>query len=138
MNWTEKGLKMTPFKCGRLLVTILLNAGKLRLFQSSSFVVLTLGPSFNLAMDAKISTIKSAAATEVVSATESYGGLTSTTSAPTKWIPSRPLMNRFNSRVVQPPDSGVPVAGAILGSSTDGDKLANSRIGKLEPHHQYR
>lgn len=62
--------------------------------------------------------IKSAAATDVVSAAESYGGLTSTTSAPTRFSPSRPLMYRLSSRVVQPPDSGVPVAGAMLGSRT--------------------
>jgi hypothetical protein len=72
----------------------------------------------DFAIDARMSTIRSAAATDVVSAIESYGGLTSTTSAPTRLTPSRPLMKRFSSRVVHPPDSGVPVAGAMLGSRT--------------------
>lgn len=72
-------------------------------------------------MPARMSTMRSAAAMDVVSATESYGGLTSTTSAPTRLMPSRPLSRRFSSRVVHPPDSGVPVAGAMLGSRTADD-----------------
>lgn len=87
-------------------------------YNSSFFADDTFGPFLDFVIDARISTIRSAAATEVVSATVSYGGLTSTTSAPTRLMPSRPLMNLFNSRVVHPPDSGVPVAGAMLGSRT--------------------
>lgn len=85
--------------------------------QSSSLNT-RLGAFLVFTIDAKISTIRSAAATEVVSAIVSYGGDTSTTSAPTRVTPSRPLMNLFSSRVVHPPDSGVPVAGAMLGSRT--------------------
>jgi hypothetical protein len=86
---------------------------------NSSLPRLFRGPRLSFAINAMISTSKSVAAIHVTSATVSYGGLTSTTSAPTRLIPSRPLMNLFTSLVVQPPDSGVPVAGAILGSSTD-------------------
>lgn len=72
----------------------------------------------SLTIKARMSTSKSLAAILVTSATVSYGGLTSTTSAPTSLTPSSPLMKRLTSRVVQPPLSGVPVAGAILGSRT--------------------
>lgn len=48
----------------------------------------------------------------------SYAGATSTTSAPTMRRPRRPCRTLFSSRVVQPPISGVPVAGANAGSRT--------------------
>lgn len=54
----------------------------------------------------------SAAAIVVCSALVSYAGATSTISAATKLIPSRPRRIVRSSRVDQPPVSGVPVAGA--------------------------
>ena len=59
----------------------------------------------------------SAAAIVVNSAFVSYAGATSTISAATKLTPSNPRMIVLNSRVLQPPVSGVPVAGANAGSS---------------------
>lgn len=50
----------------------------------------------------------------VSSALVSYAGATSTISAPTKLSPSRPRTIVRSSRVVQPPVSGVPVAGATV------------------------
>lgn len=50
----------------------------------------------------------------VSSAFVSYAGATSTISAATKLMPSRPLMMVLNSLVDQPPVSGVPVAGATV------------------------
>ncbi len=52
----------------------------------------------------------------VNSAFVSYAGATSTISAETMWRPSKPLRMVRNSRVDQPPVSGVPVAGANAGS----------------------
>lgn len=54
----------------------------------------------------------SAAAIVVSSALVSYAGATSTMSAATKLMPSRPRRMVRSSRVDQPPVSGVPVAGA--------------------------
>lgn len=48
----------------------------------------------------------------VNSALVSYAGATSTISAAMRLIPSRPRMMVRSSRVVHPPVSGVPVAGA--------------------------
>ena len=52
----------------------------------------------------------------VSSALVSYAGATSTISAETMWRPSKPRKMVRNSRVDQPPVSGVPVAGANAGS----------------------
>ena len=60
--------------------------------------------------------LTSAAAIVVNSAFVSYAGATSTISAETMWRPSKPLRIVRNSRVDQPPVSGVPVAGAKAGS----------------------
>jgi hypothetical protein len=57
-----------------------------------------------------------AAAIVVSSALVSYAGATSTISVAIRLMPSRPRMMVRSSRVVQPPVSGVPVAGAT-GSS---------------------
>lgn len=111
-----------PSELHRSMFTSLLNARLLhKADHNSSLPAVALSGDISFlffAIAARISMIKSAAATEVVSAAESYGGLTSTTSAPTRFNPSRPLIYLLTSRVVQPPDSGVPVAGAILGSRT--------------------
>ena len=58
----------------------------------------------------------SAAAIVVSSALVSYAGATSTISAATKLIPSKPRMIVLSSLVDHPPVSGVPVAGASVGS----------------------
>lgn len=58
----------------------------------------------------------SAAAIVVSSALVSYAGATSTISAETMKRPSSPRRIVRNSRVDQPPVSGVPVAGANAGS----------------------
>ena len=50
----------------------------------------------------------------VCSALVSYAGATSTISAPMKLTPSNPRRMVRNSRVDQPPVSGVPVAGATV------------------------
>ena len=46
----------------------------------------------------------------------SYCGATSTTSPPTRFRPRKPRIRAWASRVVNPPTSGVPVPGALLGS----------------------
>lgn len=55
-----------------------------------------------------------AAAIVVSSALVSYAGATSTISAAIRLIPSSPRMIVRSSRVVHPPVSGVPVAGATI------------------------
>ena len=64
----------------------------------------------------KTSNARSAAVQAVVSPRSSYGGDTSTTSAPTMFREVRWRRMLFNSRVVQPPGSGHPVPGASPGS----------------------
>ena len=68
------------------------------------------GPLFTIML--MTSNKVSAAAMVVSSALVSYAGATSTMSAATKFIPSRPRRMVRSSRVDQPPVSGVPVAGA--------------------------
>ena len=94
--------------------------------QSSFFAFLTLSacpsPLFSplpITLIGPLLTIKlmtsnnvSAAAMVVCSALVSYAGATSTISAATKLMPSSPRMIVRSSRVLQPPVSGVPVAGA--------------------------
>ena len=78
-------------------------------------------------------TLTSAAAMVVSSALVSYAGATSTISAETMCRPSRPRKMVRNSRVDQPPVSGVPVAGANAGSI---ESICISRDAKLRntPH----
>lgn len=68
------------------------------------------GPFFTMSVMTSYST--SAAAMVVCSAFVSYAGATSTISAAIRLTPSRPLMMVRSSLVLQPPVSGVPVAGA--------------------------
>ena len=72
--------------------------------------------SLELALHEHCQLRTSAAAIVVNSAFVSYAGATSTISAETMWRPSKPLRMVRNSRVDQPPVSGVPVAGAKAGS----------------------
>lgn len=65
----------------------------------------------------KISYARSAAAQAVDSPRSSYGGATSTTSAPTIFNEVSWRRIAFSSRVVQPPGSGHPVPGARPGST---------------------
>lgn len=65
------------------------------------------GTSFAV-MSASSSCARSAAAMAVSSALVSYAGDTSTMSAPTMFRPTSERTMRLTSRVVQPPDSGVP------------------------------
>jgi hypothetical protein len=73
-------------------------------------------PSGHTCNDTCLETLTSAAAMVVSSAFVSYAGATSTISAETMWSPSKPRKMVRNSRVDQPPVSGVPVAGANAGS----------------------
>lgn len=74
------------------------------------------GFSTPLNLETPVVSLTSAAAMVVSSAFVSYAGATSTRSAETIFNPSRPRMMVRSSRVVQPPVSGVPVAGANAGS----------------------
>ena len=80
---------------------------------SSSCITVALNGPF-LTIMLMTSNRTSAAAIVVCSAFVSYAGATSTISAATKLIPSRPRRMVRSSRVDQPPVSGVPVAGATL------------------------
>ena len=79
-------------------------------------VVINQSISFGPALHKQCQLRTSAAAIVVNSAFVSYAGATSTISAETMWRPSKPLKMVRNSRVDQPPVSGVPVAGAKAGS----------------------
>ena len=76
----------------------------------SPFPITLIGPLLTIKLIT--SNNVSAAAMVVCSALVSYAGATSTISAATKLMPSRPRMMVRSSRVLQPPVSGVPVAGA--------------------------
>lgn len=79
----------------------------------SPFPITLIGPLLTIKLIT--SNNVSAAAMVVCSALVSYAGATSTISAATKLMPSRPRMMVRSSRVLQPPVSGVPVAGATKG-----------------------
>src|SRR5204863_9785210 len=64
-----------------------------------------------------ISNMRLAASSDVTWPGPSYGGETSTTSAPTRFIPASPRNRASASYEVSPPTSGVPVAGAYAGST---------------------
>ena len=79
---------------------------------ASPLPITLMGPLFTIRL--MTSNSVSAAAMVVCSALVSYAGATSTMSAATKLMPSRPRMMVRSSRVDQPPVSGVPVAGATM------------------------
>src|SRR5262249_36119987 len=64
-----------------------------------------------------ISNIRLAASSAVICPGPSYGGETSTTSAPTMFRPASARTSTSASYDVSPPTSGVPVAGANAGST---------------------
>ena len=85
----------------------------------SPFPITLIGPLLTIKL--MTSNNVSAAAMVVCSALVSYAGATSTISAATKLMPSSPRMIVRSSRVLQPPVSGVPVAGATRRGCKSGD-----------------